>query len=149
MILSAHILTAAAIASKVPNPILGIFLAFLSHYLLDAIPHKEYSVKNIFERNWKDSLSDFLKVSLDGLLGVFLVYLIADKNIFIYLGALAGIVPDGIAFLSLLFPKYKLLNIHQSFHHWLHENFQKRKIPAFWEIFSQIAVLALAIYFLL
>jgi hypothetical protein len=149
MILSAHILTAAVVVSKVQNPVLGIFLAFLSHYLLDSIPHREYSAKNIFEKNWKKSLPDFLKVFLDGLIGFSIIFLITDNNFIIYLGGFMGILPDGIAFLALLFPRIKLLEIHQKFHHKLHENFHKRKIPVFWEIFSQIAVSLISIYFLL
>lgn len=34
-----HVLTGVLIASVVPNPVVGLPLALLSHFLLDALPH--------------------------------------------------------------------------------------------------------------
>lgn len=34
-----HVLTGAVIVSVVPNPVLGLTLALLSHFVLDALPH--------------------------------------------------------------------------------------------------------------
>jgi len=149
MILSAHVLAGAAVAAKIQNPVLGIFLAFLSHYLLDIFPHTEYSIKNIQGGRWRKSLPDFYKVLLDASSGMILIYLTAGPTPLIFAGALAAMVPDGITLLHILFPKIKLLKAHQSLHGWLNGIGQKRKIPVFWGIASQAAISAAAIYFLL
>jgi len=149
MILSSHILAGAAMAAKVQNPFLGIFLAFISHYLLDTFPHAEYSIKNIQEKRWKKSIPDFYKVFLDASSGMLLVYLIAGSNSLIFAGTLAAMAPDGITLLYILFPKIKLLQIHQSLHNWLNGIGQKKKISIFWRIVTQVAAGGIAIYFLL
>ncbi len=149
MILSVHVLAGAAVAAKIQNPILGIFLAFLSHYFLDIFPHTEYSIKNIQKGSWKKSVPDFYKVFLDALSGIVLVYLTAGPNFLILTGALVAMIPDGITLLHILFPRIKLLKAHQSLHGWLNGIGQKRKAPAFWGIFNQAAIATAAIYFLL
>jgi hypothetical protein len=149
MLLSAHILTGAAIAAKIQNPILGIFLAFLSHYLLDILPHAEYSIENIKTKQWKKSTPDFFRVFLDAFLGIALIILITNNNFVALLGGLAAMVPDGLTLLFILFPKNKLLKLHQKGHSWLNGFIIKREIPYFWGILSQIAISAVAIYFLL
>lgn len=149
MLLTPHILTGAAVAARVQNPILGIFFAFLSHYLLDIPPQKEYSIDNIRERKWNKAHSDFLKVFLDIALGMTIVYAAAGDNYFLFIGALAAIIPDSLTLIQILFPKNRLLQKHQYFHGKLNSISGKRKIPVFWGIFSQVAVAAIAVYFLL
>lgn len=39
MFVTSHLLTGAAIGSVVPNPLLTIPLAFVSHFAMDALPH--------------------------------------------------------------------------------------------------------------
>lgn len=39
MLETPHVAVAAAIASKIPNPLISIPLAFASHFLLDMVPH--------------------------------------------------------------------------------------------------------------
>ncbi|MBI2042189.1 MAG: hypothetical protein HYT21_00325 [Candidatus Nealsonbacteria bacterium] len=110
MILSAHILTGAAVATRIQNPILGIFLAFLSHYLLDIPPHKEYSIDNIKERRWGKSYYDCFKVLLDMAAALTAIYFIAGNNLTAYLGALAAIIPDGLTLMHIIFPQNRLMS---------------------------------------
>lgn len=124
MILMTHILTGAAIGSTVANPILGALLAFLSHYILDALPHKEYSIENILDANWKKSLWDFSKVFLDFGLGIgILSYFVfmAHLSPFILVLGFTGALSDGLTFLNLLLPKNKILvklcKFHDSCHY--------------------------------
>jgi len=116
MILIVHLLVGAVIAQKFSNPVLGLPFAFISHYLLDFLPHWQYDVKSIYERTWQKSFFDFLKVALDISLGALFVF-IFSKNIPL---ALAGggfaVLPDIFAFLFLIFPKNVFLEKHFYFH---------------------------------
>ena len=146
MILTAHLLAGAAIASKIQPAPLALFLAFLSHYFLDLIPHWEYSIDNIKGKRWGKSLFDFLKVGLDILAGVLLIFLFSENQPIIYAGAFLAIFPDGLTLFGLIFSN-KLLEHNDDFHNKIH--FLKDiKIPLFWEIFSQALVGGLAILFL-
>lgn len=149
MLLTPHILTAAAIITNVPNLILGLILVLLSHYFLDLFPQKEYDVKNMREKQWNKSPSDFLKVFSDIALGLLIVFLLADYNPLILIAALLAIVPDGATLLYFIFPENRLLKKHWKLHHGINAICENKNIPVFWGVFSQVAVIAIAIYFLL
>lgn len=143
MILLVHLLFGALIGQKISNPFLAIILAFLSHYLLDLIPHVEYSIENIKEeKKWRKVLPELLKIFLDFCLGLLIIFLFSKNQPITYVCALFAIVPDGLTVLSQLFP-YKILKIHNAFHfekiHW----FRDKKISNFWRIVSQVIVVAL------
>ncbi|MFH1462093.1 MAG: hypothetical protein ABIG08_00080 [bacterium] len=148
MLLAPHILTGAVIITKVQNPILGLILAFLSHYLLDLFPQKEYSINNIKERNWKSSLPDFLKVFSDIFLGIIIIFLVADYGYLILIAAFLSILPDGFSLLYFIFPKNRLLEKHWKLHTAINLILNKKISPS-WGILSQIAVVVTAIIFLL
>ncbi len=149
MILSLHLLTGAAIVSKTHYLPLALPLAFLSHYLLDVLPHtKEYSVERIRAKDWKSSFPDFLKIGLDLALGLFLIFLISkNQSPAVYAGALLASLPDGFTFLGILFSN-RFLKENDDLNKKIHF-LKRRKVHFFWKVFCQIAVLFLAIFFLL
>ena len=149
MLLTPHILTGVAIFSSVSNPALGLFLVFLSHYFLDCFPQTEYSIKNIKESRWSKTIPDFLKIFSDIALAMLIVFFLINYNPLILAAIFLAILPDGITFLSCIFPKNKLFRAHQKVHSVINKIGENKKIPAFLGIFSQIAVIALAIFFLL
>lgn len=149
MILTAHLLTGAALATKIKIVPLAFILAFLSHYFLDFLPHKEYSIKNIFERRWRKSFFDFLKVTLDISFGILLVFILAKNLSLALAGGFLAILVDGFTLLFLIFPKSKILEKHYSFHIEKIHFFKKKKISLFWEIFSQVIIIFIAIFLLL
>ena len=142
MILTAHLLAGAAVASKISNPSLALPLALLSHYFLDSLPQYEYSITNIKEKR--------CRVFLDIFFGISLIYLFSDKNPIIFIGALSAIVPDGMTLLYILCPNKKLMRLHQKFHkavNDIYDNEIKRK-PPFWGILTQITIVIAAIFLL-
>ncbi|PIS17182.1 MAG: hypothetical protein COT59_01985 [Candidatus Nealsonbacteria bacterium CG09_land_8_20_14_0_10_42_14] len=149
MLLTPHILAGVVIATKFPNPVLGLIFAFLSHYFLDLPPQTEYSIQNIKEGRWNKTVPDFLKVLSDIVLGAIVVFLIVGYSPFVLAAAVLAVLPDGITFLSCIFPKNKALVAHQKVHVAINNIGKNKKIPAFWGIFSQIAVIVIAIIFLL
>jgi hypothetical protein len=147
MLETCHILVGAAIAEKTQNPFLGLFFAFLSHYFIDFIPHEEYSV-NGAEKIWKTPLKEILKVAADLSLGFLIVFMLSKNTILALAGGFFAIIPDMLTFLFYIFPKNKLLNIHYDIHvNKIH--IFKTKIPFFWRIFTQIAVIVISVFFLL
>jgi len=148
MLLTPHILTGAVIITKVQNPILGLILAFLSHYFLDLFPQKEYSISNIKGRNWKSSLLDFLKVFSDIFLGLVAIFLITDYSCLILIAVFLSILPDGFSFLYFVFPKNRLLKKHWKLHTAINLIWDNKISPS-WGVFSQVIVSLTAIIFLL
>lgn len=151
MLLTSHIITGAAIASKISNPWLGIPLAFLSHYFLDMIPHDDYSIENIKARRWSRSFFDFAKVFSDIFIGLLLISLFSENNPVIFIGAFSAIIPDGVTLLNKIFPQNKLIIRHQKLHmavNIIGDRKENKKIPIPLAVFCQIAVIITAISFL-
>jgi len=149
MLLTPHILIGAAVIAAIKNPILGLIFVLLSHYFLDLWPQTEYTIKTIRAGQWSSSLPDFLKVFLDILLGLTIVFLITGYSPLIIAACLAAILPDGLTLLHCIFPENKLLAMHMKMHKEINAVCENKKIPAFWGILSQAAAVAMAIYFLL
>jgi len=149
MILSVHLLTGAAIATRVQNPILGLLLAFLSHFVLDFIPHREYATfpGDPIKERWKGKLTTILKIAVDFLIGVSILLILSKNKILALSGGFLAISPDfdSIAFIFpdlLKIPPFRMFfYFHLGPLHFL----RNKKIPFFWEIFSQAAIFFIAI----
>jgi hypothetical protein len=132
MILSTHAIVGGAVASLFPtHPVLAACLGFASHFVIDAIPHWDYPLQSISVKPeacrspLKVDRGLFLDLSLigvDACAGLVLaLYLFATADCVgvIALGALAGILPDGLQFAHRLWPRQPLETLRQ-FHRWIH-----------------------------
>lgn len=160
MLLGPHILVGAALAATIPNPLLGLLFAFLSHFLLDRIPHWEYSIeplKQIKTRGAKYCTPILRRVTLDIAIG-FVALIIAlglSKNntpswIYIF-GAFFGILPDGLSFLEFLAPKNAILSKFLKSFHALHQKIhfnKKTALPLRIGLSTQAIAILLALYFI-
>lgn len=109
MILASHSIIGVATARLVPtNPLLGFFLAFLSHFLADMIPHWEYKLSKSVDPKYsegmrlnRDFFIDSMKVGSDILSGALLSYYIfIDAPIeVVAMGVMGGVLPDIMQFL--------------------------------------------------
>lgn len=151
MLLAPHILIGAAIASKAGSPYLGIILAFLSHYIIDAIPHSEYSIESIAKAKVSlSALREFSVAMLDATLGLILVYFLAsttgENTMWMLLTGFVAILPDAIwpsrYFVSLKI--FKILNIGHMLSRARH-----KKPPLFIGVATQIILSFLAIVVIL
>ena len=148
MILTPHVLVGAAIAINVEPKPLGLVLAFLSHYILDAIPHWDYCVKNIQAKRWKESLPDFTKVGLDTTLSLLIIALVVKNWRLALIGGAFGIISDGVTLLTIMLPENKILEMHHLFHDKIVHWFKRQKIPVFWKILSQLGISIISIFLL-
>lgn len=95
-----HALTGAIVALAIKQPAIALPLAFLSHYILDAIPHFGIHEDDVVKRNAHWLFRTV--VSVDTVLAVVLIIavpLLADAHVsgwLILCGMLAGIAPDSV-----------------------------------------------------
>ncbi len=146
MIAICHLLTGAVIATKIENIALVCIFAFLSNYLLDFIPHIDYTATNIYGKKWRQSFSDILKITIDLSLAFFLILIFSNNQPIIFVGAFFAVLSDSFTFLSLIFPN-GWLKIHDNFHRKVHF-LESKKIPLFWRTISQVLVVVIAILLL-
>lgn len=149
MLLTPHILTGVAIITLIQNPILGLFFVLSSHYFLDLFPQTEYTIKNIRAGFWKKSLPDFAKVFLDVSIGMTIVFFLKGYSLIIFAAAGAAVFPDILTLLHCIFPLNKPLKKHMKIHGKINAVCKNEEIPEYWGIVSQIAVIIIAICFLL
>ncbi len=148
MILLVHMILGALIGQNINNPIIAVAIALLSHYLLDIIPHIEYSIKNISQKNWAKSFLEFTKVFFDVLTGLLVIFLVSNRQPMVYVGAICAIIPDGFSFLN-LFLKNKIFELHSNIHQEKIHFLKNKKISVFWRLFSQATVVvAVVVLFL-
>jgi hypothetical protein len=148
MIIACHILVGAAIAQETHNPGLGLLFAFLSHYVLDFIPHEEY-IKS-FKELAKKPVGDVLKLIFDFSLAVAIVLIFSKNKILALSGGLFAALPD-IDNIFFLFPGWannRLVKTDAWFHSKKIHYFKNKKIPTIVRILNQAVVAVTALYFL-
>lgn len=150
MILTVHAVTGAAFGPFTQNYGLIIFLGLVSHYLLDVIPHRDYVIHRIEQRDFKEALrTDAIKVFIDLLIGSLLVIFIVQQKpdyfLPILLGAIFALVPDGLSLIYHIIDKIKpgwLISRILKKHYFFHVMFlQKRRVKKFFGWAIQILIL--------
>ena len=130
MTASNHFVTGAAISTAVANPWLGIPLAILSHFILDALPHygcKEFRADNLAEKKLY-----FTVLIIDTLLFLALIaFTIVNLNNFTFAAyGFAAFSPDLVwvyryTFLAWIGKVNKPVGKIEHFHSWI----QKSETP--------------------
>ena len=135
MTLTTHAITGATLATLIPTyPILGFTVGFASHFILDAIPHWDYSIASM-KRDEKNAMNndmilnkyfftDLMKIGIDGVLGLLLSFILLGmfhqhSSFVIFLGAIGGMAPDALQFFYWKWRHEPLISL-QRFHIWIH-----------------------------
>ncbi len=146
MLLAVHMLVGAAIGYKIHNYWLVFILSFLSHFVLDAIPHREYKIDSLIEKRVnRKSIFDLFQVFLDFTIGLAIILLFVEKSPYLtyaLLGMFAAMIPDGINFLHWQTNAPWLKKITDFHRFTIH---REEKTPLFWGITSQLIVSIIAI----
>jgi hypothetical protein len=139
MILCTHAIVGAALASFLPShPAAGFAIGFISHFALDAIPHRDYPISSrcvnptigapmVFDGAF---LRDMATIGSDGLFGITaaLFLFASTANLWaILLGAVGAMLPDPLQFLHARVP-HEPLRMLQRFHRWAHTDKQIKGI---------------------
>ena len=147
----AHTAVGATIAAKIPNPLIAIPLAFLSHFLLDFIPHWNPSLYTETKKLGQPSRKSNIIVILDVIASLILGFFIASRfwpnwqrSTIILLACFVAVAPDVIeGFYFYLKVKTPFLEKLIAFQH-AHQ-FNIRVIPG---LLTQLITLAVCLYFL-
>ncbi|TSC68902.1 MAG: hypothetical protein G01um101466_265 [Parcubacteria group bacterium Gr01-1014_66] len=163
MTLTTHSIIAAAIAKPLMqmNPLLAFVAALASHYLSDAIPHWDYPLASIEDkedkekRHWGSNrrmlMKDISRMALDGFLGAGILLLIVrpvttQQLLWTLAVIIGGSLPDFLQGLYML--KLKFLTPHQRLHDIFHTNIRLGPYPLFGVPF-QLVIAAIALYILI
>lgn len=135
MTLTTHGVTGALIVASMPvYPVVGLILAFGSHFLLDALPHWDYKILSLDKIEAKKGVVvmtggrnfflDLFRIGTDGFLGLMLTAGISlfffDSVLWLLIaGALAAMFPDFLQFVFGRF-KFEFLRPLQNFHSDIH-----------------------------
>ncbi|MGB8816229.1 MAG: hypothetical protein WCC74_03310 [Minisyncoccia bacterium] len=155
MILLTHALVGASVANILSfNPVVAFGVSLASHYLIDAIPHRDYGHYYFIDKNSEPThyifhnyklFSQIFAMSLDIIASIILCSIIFFTNpttIFITLvGIAGGILPDFLQLIYHLFKKEPMVTI-QKIHHKIHASKPSSYV---YGIFTQVFVVIIFI----
>lgn len=160
MTLTTHAIVGASIASILPSyPILGFAAGFASHFLLDAIPHWDYSLASVEKDSDnpmndnivlnKNFIWDLFRMSTDAALGiVFALLLFGISNshpIWTPIGGMIGaMTPDALQFVYLKWKHEPIASLHR-FHVILIHSKKRFDDHPVLGIFLQIAIIVFVV----
>ena len=163
MIYTPHIIVGAAIGARTQDLGLIVIFAFLTHFIMDKLPHWDYAVRKGFEKFRKTKKIKYffwllVKISIDTIIGLLIVLIVVWKNNlfdlwpFIVLGIFFSLLPDFVVTLIYVFAKKKFTEKVLAFHFkYLHhpENKEKEGRITFLGLFTEILVIIISCVFLL
>lgn len=143
MYLTVHTAPSLIIGASTGNPILAFIFAFITHLILDIIPHDPKKLEN--SPNKKTVIKLFYYALIDLTLIIFLLLILWNQNKFslnltMFMALAGGIAPDVLwGFEILTKHKIKILKIYRNFHsNFIHTLVYKKKyLPLPWVILSQ------------
>lgn len=101
MLETPHVVIGAVIASKIPNPLISIPLAFASHFVLDKVPHWNPHLNTELKKFGRVTSESTLFVVFDVALSLVLGFFIAsralpnyDQALTVLVASFAAILPD-------------------------------------------------------
>lgn len=148
MILSTHAIIGGAIGQTIPDsPLLALLFGFISHFLLDAIPHWDYRLESL-DRNESKPLAttirldrslcrDLVRLGIDTGGGLIIVWLSAGAPPFfifsdfwlaVLAGAAGALLPDLLQFVYFRSPREPFRSL-QRFHHFIHTRYHFNNRP--------------------
>ena len=149
MLIATHSIVGAVIGTEVNYPPLAFILGFISHFILDVIPHND-GPDDVVGRTGPNSINQYLVVAVDGLVAICTIIYFgqSSESASFFWGALGGITPDlidNVPILKEYVRKLKVFDKFHQFHYWI----QSRKAPLILGIPLQYAIFFLGVLFLL
>lgn len=151
MILLAHATTGAIIGLKIHNPILVIVISFVSHFILDRLPHWNYDVPKDLKNNKSKKKFFYMLPDIIPTVLVYLVFVFAYPQswLIISIGVAFAILPDFLS-LSWYIPKIKKIMLpFLKFHKKIQWEISDKHNKPLWGILSQTIYLSLLIFIFL
>lgn len=153
MLLTVHATTGALIGQQVNNPILAFVLGFISHFVLDMIPHGDQDWIEEYKSDQKSKAKKIICiVAIDAIILFTLLvsqYFYGDSfapSLSIASGILGGILPDFIVVCHEL--SDKLFKNFYRFHFFIHDLIKVRLTPTQGLTFQAIITAILLLNFI-
>lgn len=149
MTATGHALIGASLATQITNPVIGLPIIFLSHFVVDKVPHwdvmtnkKNKTKQQIVAETIADVILGFLLVAL-----IFIFYLQSPNPMYIFVSAFVSQLPDFLEFpyviLGLkIFPSYEDYKIQS----WIHDVWFNARLQAPWGIVTQAVVVLFFVF---
>lgn len=144
MLLSVHATVGAIIGESVDTPLLAFIFAFISHFLLDLIPHGDKELIKAYRNNFKNRgmlyLIYFDLLTTPVFLGILFLLGHLTYSTTVLWGIIGGVLPDILVAVHEISDKF--FSRTHKFHDWTHEKF-KWSIPLKFGIIVQIIIIYL------
>ncbi|MCX6744443.1 MAG: hypothetical protein NTX82_02875 [Candidatus Parcubacteria bacterium] len=144
MLLSVHATVGAIIGENVNTPLLAFILSFISHFILDLIPHGDKELIKAYRNNFKNKAMLYLicfdLITTPILLGLLISSGQITYSRIILWGIIGGILPDILVAIHEI--SDKLFSRTHKFHNWTHERLSW-SIPLKFGIIVQIIIVYL------
>ncbi len=148
MTLTTHATVGAVIGHAVGTPALAFIFGFISHFLIDMIPHGDTGLSDNFRVLKRKRKQAVAYVVVDAVIALFFVLLLANTRDIESMrtfswGIAGGVLPDLIVGLYEV-TKTPLLKWFNTFHFYFHNFFVRRKgdVPLYYALMAQIVLIA-------
>lgn len=148
MTLTTHASLGAVIGHAVGNPVLAFVFGFISHFLIDMIPHGDSGLADNYKIHKKKQKHALAFVAIDAVSAILFVLIIVNtkdlNSVHAFSWGIAGsVLPDLIIGLYEV-TKSPLLRWFNTLHFAFHDFFIKRKgdVPLYYAILAQIVLIA-------
>jgi len=160
MIIASHIIVSGLLGATTQNYFLAAVFGFVSHYVLDAIPHWDYLSGEFISKvktetgflKKKKFWQTMFKVAFDILTGLgllFIIFIVIIKNpvpkniIPIFISIFFGVLPDALQLLYWI-TKWQSIKWNSDLQHFIHYSTHKKIEQGFWPgIITQISTIGI------
>ena len=162
MILASHIIISGLLGATTQNYFLAAVFGFVSHYIIDAIPHWDSYLSPEFKIRAEIKDGSFIKekffwkeiskIAIDILIGLILLFIFLQNLNFVsiiavFISVFFSVLPDALQFLYWI-TKWQSLKWNIDLHDFIHNAIHKKIEQGFWPGMA-IQVATIGIVFLI
>ena len=148
MTLTTHATLGAVLAKAAGNPLMAFVFGFISHFLVDMIPHGDSGISDNFRVHKRRRKQAVAYVAVDAVIAVIFVLILANTRDISSMrtftwGIIGGVLPDLIVGIYEL-TKAPFLKWFNTMHFFFHDYFLKRKgeVPLYYALMAQVVLIA-------
>jgi len=148
MLLSVHATVGAVIGQNVNTPLLAFVLAFISHFILDIIPHGDRALIQAYRNNFKNKGMKYLIIFdlISTAILIFLLFFFQKLTLSqtVIWGIIGGILPDFMVAIHEITKKH--FSRTHKLHYWAHNKLNTKIswiMPLKLALVSQIIIIYL------
>lgn len=148
MTLTTHATLGAVIGKAVGNPVLAFIFGFISHFLIDMVPHGDTGLADNYKIHKKNVRRAIAYVMVDAIVAILFVLLLANTKDIAMMksftwGIIGSVLPDLIIGVYEI-TKTPLLRWFNTLHFFFHDFFVKKKgdVPLYYALMAQLIFIA-------